>query len=304
MQSPEGNGRQLAVVPRSLALVPVEPEAAPNWTGPPRLSISQAISRYWYLLVVIPAVLIGGAAYYGLHRTPTFTAQSRLNVGRVDVVAQSSPGYVQATQSLAAAYGQAATAEPVVNPAARRLHMDPTVLVNRIGATPVPSSSVVAVQGKAPDAATAIREANVTSAVLIDYVARLNAASADTSRLLRQYRHAALIASRADANQQHAERAYGLSPTAANKQRDIDAQAAASAADLRRDTLSTIYANIAQNGGASVSLSPLTHATTASSDRSSTLQRMIFIAAIIGLALGAGIAVLRANQLTRRARPL
>lgn len=303
MNASEGNG-QLAVVPRPLQLAPDRVDPGQALYGPPRLSVSQAVSRYWQLLLVFPALFVAGALFYGLHRSPVYKAETRLNVGRIDVVAQATPGYVQATQSLASAYGQAATAEAVIDPTAARLGLSPNVLTARIDGTAVPNSSIVAIDGKGPTAASAMRAANATAATLTAYVADLNSTSPDSTRLLRSFRSASLVAGRDSAAAQRATRAFNLNPTVANRAAVARANATLAAANLRRDTLSALYTQAQQNGGTSASLSVLTSATSASSDRGTVLQRVVFIALVAGLALGVAVSVLLANQLTRRARPL
>jgi capsular polysaccharide biosynthesis protein len=266
----------------------------------PRLSVSQAVGRYWYLVLLFPALLLAGAIAYGTSRKPVYRAETRMSVGRIDVVAQATPGYVQATQSLASAYSRAATGEFIVRPAAKRLGMKPNDLAARLSATPIPDSSVVSLKADAPSAARAQAEANATAAVLMDYVSKLNSSEPDTVRLLARFRHSALVAGQADARRQQAASAYSRSDTAHNRLVLSQANALAATAELRRDTLSGLYQQSQQGGSSSAALAVLTSATGASSDRGSVLQKLAFIALIGGLTLGVGAAVLLANRVTRR----
>ena len=128
------------------------PEDAPPR---PSVSITEAFRRGW-LLILIPVLLFAGlATYIAMNRQPTYTADSRLTVGRVDISPSALATFATATQSLASAYSRAVEANAVVNPVAKRLNVSSAAVRGATLATPVPESPVIRVTAKADSSKTA-----------------------------------------------------------------------------------------------------------------------------------------------------
>src|SRR4051794_18464340 len=70
----------------------------------PRLGVLEAILRSLPLVILPVLLLVGGAVAYGLNREPTYTSETRLNVGGLSLTVESIPGYTTAVQQLAVSY--------------------------------------------------------------------------------------------------------------------------------------------------------------------------------------------------------
>jgi capsular polysaccharide biosynthesis protein len=280
---------------------PAPPRAIP--IAPPRMSVSQAIARYWFLVLAATLVCVGAGVALGLTRSPVYEAQTQLSVGRIDVGAQALPGYVEATKSLAAAYSRSVNSQPVTGPVARRLRMKSTEVAAHVSATPIPQSPVFSVIAQASSGPKAIRLANVTGDQVVTYVTQVNKASGSRD-LLRAFRAASEATSRAAGKAAAAKAKVNRTNTAKNRRTYTRAAGVLASAQLRRQTLSMAYQSTQAGQGLAAAVGILSRAATADSDRSSTLQRLGFIGLLVGLALGVGIAVLRAASVTRRSRSL
>lgn len=258
-------------------------------TGAVRLSPLQAVQRNLGAVIVPVVVLVAAAVAVGLGRTPTYSSDAQLNVGGVNLSIQAIPGYSVAVQQLATAYSRAIDARAVVRPVARRAHMSQQDVIDSVSATPVEGSPVIRIHAEAPTARKATRLANAAADTLAAYATRLNRANPDTPRLQRQY-----------VAQSTAVRRAAAAFRGAGPQERKRAQARLDLARLRLRTTALLFQQ-SQAGGATTSfVQKLAPASSATSDRSSVLQRLVIAALIAGAVIGVGLAVARSGRDSRR----
>lgn len=259
----------------------------------PRVLVSDAVKRQWPIVLVPMLILLGVGIFLGLSRTPEYTGEARLTVGRLDVDPASLATFASATQALASAYSRAVTAEPVVTPVGKRFGMTDDEVRGKVSASPVPESPVIRVQAKDDNAGTAVALANATSDALVRYTTTLNRTDTDSRRLLTQYRAASLEVGRLR------DRRGRLVRNNAPKSQIVALDAELSAARLRAESLGAAYQSSEQGLGSAKLVGVLTRATDASNDRSSKLQLLALAGALAGLLIGVAIATLRVNRLAR-----
>jgi capsular polysaccharide biosynthesis protein len=256
-----------------------------------RLGVLQAIRRSLPLVILPIILLVAGAVAYGLYRAPTYTSEARLNVGGLTLTTQTLPGYTAAVQQLAVAYSRAIDAAPVVTPVARKLHLSPVDVANRVSATPVQGSPVIRIRGTAKNAGDAVRLADAVSTSLVNYAFKLNSGASDSGRLLQDFRTAV---TRVEAASARAQRLGPKNPryTTAKTREDI--------ARLKAQTAGALYQQSVSGQATTNLVQRLAPAAPATSDRDSVMQQFIAGALVAGLLIGVGLALLRANSLTAR----
>jgi uncharacterized protein involved in exopolysaccharide biosynthesis len=267
----------------------------------PTVTLGSAARRHAWL-VVLPVVLLMGLALAAANeRVPTYSAQTRLAVGRLDGSTPASvAGFATATQALAETYSREILSDAVVAPVARHLGITPAMVKRRVSAAPIPQTPVfrVTATGASPDQAVIL--ANAVSESLAAHVARESASAPRSARLLRAYRkkRARLEARRAQVEQ--AQRRYFADETDANRARLGDARVRAAALELQLRGLAANYAASGQTRGSTALVQVLEHADRASSDRYRVMQFLAFVAAVAGITIGLGLAQLRSRRATRR----
>jgi hypothetical protein len=269
----------------------------------PRIGIWEAMGRHRRLTVLPILILLAITVALGLGRSPRYSAETRLIVGRLAITNPGLSGYVTATQSLAAAYSRAVTASEVTEPVARELNMSVGEVTSRLAASPIQQSPVFRVIATGRSRAQAIALANDTSRSLIGYVAKLNRENPDGPRLLAQYGRATRAFDRASLEQQTAHARFNRRPNRANEATFSAASSARAAAELQTTTLGALYESSESGQAISSLVGTLNTATTASSDRNSVLELLAFLAVAVGLAIGAALATARANRSRREPRP-
>src|SRR5215211_5809799 len=142
-----------------------------------------AVRRYpWHALIPLIACLALALVLSTL-RSPIYTAEAQLGIGRIDVSTYSIPGFVSASRDLAAAYSRALRTTAVNRPLARQLHTSPAEVGSRLSASPIPESPVIVVTAKGSSERDAVELANAAKTALIAYVTRLNRSNPDSARL-------------------------------------------------------------------------------------------------------------------------
>jgi capsular polysaccharide biosynthesis protein len=248
------------------------------------------VLQHW-LLVLLPVVLLMAAAgAYAMKRTPTYTAQSKLTLGQLDVAAQA-PSYVTAAQGLAATYSQAIHAGDVTRPAGKALGIPPLEASKRLVASPIGQTPLFLIDATGPSAHDAIKLANAASRALVRYVDDLNASAAGVNSSLAAFKRASQQQHRAAIAIQQAQAAYQRHPSIKNRQAVTNAMQRSDSAKLRATVLASLYGNAKRVGATSNVLQILATATAATNDRNSVLQKVLFIAAAAGLAIGVALAV-------------
>jgi hypothetical protein len=256
-----------------------------------------AVRRHWITALIPVVLLVAAAVQVGLKRTPQYTATANVAVGPVFV---NSPvgmaSALQGTQSLASVYSRLIDANAVSAGTSRRLAEHSLPESGTVSATPIAESPIVKVTAVAASEKQAIALANAASAALASYVNREGNADDDAAAISRLYAGAALrFRRRADVRDRLIAR-YKRTPSPASRRARDRAAAAADTALLRRDGLLARYQSTVQGVSATPPLRVLSTATTATSDRYTTMQILVFIGLIGGLAAGAALALLRAPR--------
>src|SRR5205823_4742787 len=133
-----------------------------------------------------------------LHRKPNYTANVRLQVAQIDPNQPgAATGFATATPALASSYSRVVGADGVINPVARRYHVSPQTVANRVSATPIPDSPLFMVSATDKSSRSARTLANAVADQLTAYVAVINQQDPSPTSLYRRYRAAAKSAERA-----------------------------------------------------------------------------------------------------------
>jgi capsular polysaccharide biosynthesis protein len=261
----------------------------------PRIGLLQSARRYWYLVLLPVVVFVPVAIVAALSRTPTYTAEARLMVGRLNISTPGAvSGFAQAAQDLAATYPLVINADGVIDPVAKQLHTTPGAIRNALSATQVPGSAIVRVDATGSSSKDAMNVANASSASLVTFLTNFNRDNPDATRLLKQLHSAEVSLQAADA---------ALSPNTKRPLGPRDQKLAAELATQKAvvSAASGNYQTTQLTEAVSSLLQPLTSAHSATSDRSSKLEIAVFAALIAGLAVGLGLATLQANRVARLA---
>jgi capsular polysaccharide biosynthesis protein len=263
----------------------------------PIVGVLESARRYWALVLVPIVIFIAAGGAIALARSPVYTAQARMQVGRLNISTPGAiSGYAEAAITLASGFSRAITADGVVDPLAGRFHTTPADIRSRLSATPVPTSPLVTVIATGPSADASIKLANAASDQLSSFLIQFNQSNPDGALLLRKIHAAELRYQRALARLQGAHQGGGAL-TASQQVLAANLETAR----LEVNTLESAYGATVQSQAVSALLQPLVAATSATSDRHSRLQIALFIGLVAGIVVGLGLATLRANHLARRA---
>jgi capsular polysaccharide biosynthesis protein len=269
-----------------------EPTAAVAAESPPERPFRgplESALRHPFLVIVPVVVLVGIAAVIGYTRDPTYTAEARVNVGRIDVPAYTLQGVIIGNATLASGYSRTIGAEPVVGPAANAVGLSPDEARDRLTASPIPESTLIRVEAEGPDEPDAVRLANAGARSLINYVEDLNRAQ-ETSGALRQFRTARARVERARTALERLQR--NPNPSIRRVER---ARLELAAATLQAETIGNQYRALQGGPEAQDLLQFVAPAAEADSDRRSVFQRLILIGLAAGLLVGLLLALLREN---------
>jgi capsular polysaccharide biosynthesis protein len=279
----------------------VAQQAEPATRLIPRVTPLTAARRHWFLVAFVTLVFTGAGLAAAILRQPVYTAETRLVVGRIDVTAPGALGsFTVATQAIASQYSRSIDAEGVTRRVAPNSGLTPSKVAARVSATPIPESPVIKVFATGPDAAHAIRLANLASNALVSFTTELNRSNPDTSRLLSRYSEATHDEVVQRALLSRVRRRYDARPTAA-RLKDVQAtEVRLRVAKLRSDTLRQAYDASTQSQAATSLVQVLERASSAGSDRPRYLQFLGFVGFVAGLAVGLALATVRANRLVRR----
>jgi capsular polysaccharide biosynthesis protein len=269
-------------------------EVPPVVAPPPSVGVIRAMVWHWKIVVVSMVLLGGVGAALGLLRTPSYTATSRLTVGRIDI---SSPGalsgFALATESLATSYSRTATALAVAKHVSAKTGISVSDVQGHVTATPVPESPVFKIEAEAPNQKQAVELANATSHALMAYVTKLNRSNPDSKRLFVKYGAAASERRHAEAKLKVAEEEAGETKTSPAV---VARKAKLEVATLRAEALGSAYKSSVQSQTATELIQVISPATEASSDRRSTFVIYVFIGLLAGLLVGGAIAYVRATR--------
>lgn len=238
--------------------------------------------------VVVSILAFSALAFVvAILRPATYTAETRMTVGRIDVSTQAAPGVVSASKSLAGAYSRAIAADQVGVRIERELG-DIGTPSDNLSASPIPDSPVIRLEAKASSAEGAIELANVASQALIGYLNDFNSNAATSEELLAQYRAAETRVVRLSDR-------VGLGGGAA-------AQARLRAARLEAGALEDAYRSTLDDASSGNDLQILTRAVEAQSDRRSVFQLLLFAAVVAGAGVGVLLAYTDMNKRAAQSR--
>jgi hypothetical protein len=273
---------------------------AHDTTAPPGIDVLGALQRHWLAVLLSVVLLVGAAVGLGLRRPARYTSTATLQVGHVYI---SNPAgvstIIESTQTLAGVYSRTIHATSVQQDVARRLKRVSSPVSGALSATPLPSSPLIKVTAESTSAAAATALANAGANALQAYVNHQVRATDVTASLRRRYRQAALeYRQRKDTSDRLARR-YRLNRTRRNKSARDDAGAAADSALLAVQALQASYQQAVAGGTASAVVESFSRAGPSTSDRKETMQILVFVGLLGGLAAGIALALLR----TRRETP-
>jgi len=267
----------------------------------PGSQLLRAARRHWFLALLPVLLFVGGAVALGLKRPPRYTATANLSVGHVYVANPTGIAtIIDATQSLAAVYSRAIHSEEVLQGTRNRLGAGS--VSGSFNATPLPSSPLIKVTAESSSANEAVTLANASADALTVYVNKQVRDNSASTTLAERYRSASLEYRQALDTRNRLNRRYQRKQTRANKEARDRASAAADTALLRREALQASYEQAVQGGTSSVSVESFSRASSATSDRRSMMQILVFVGLLGGLAAGAALALLRAARDIRRGR--
>jgi capsular polysaccharide biosynthesis protein len=268
---------------------------------PPRVGVGSAVWRHPVLAIAPVVVLVALAVAASYARTPNYTADARLAVGRLDASTPSSlAGFTQATQTLAERYARSVRGGQVIDPAAAALGVRSSRIRDRISAAPIPETPVFRIRAEAGTAEDAATLANTVSESLVRHSQDVATSSGPASRrLFHRYRRAALEFSRLDEAVDDRRSEYEAFPSPITQDALAEARSEATVAKLRLSTLQTAYETSMQSAGSAGLVEIIERAVKGRSDRSRVTQLLLFVAVVGGLAIGIALALLRANRRVR-----
>jgi uncharacterized protein involved in exopolysaccharide biosynthesis len=267
-------------------------------SAPPRPTVGDAVRRYWLLLLVAALGLGAAGAFYADSRRPVYEATASVSVGLVDLTTQSVPGFAVGGAVVAGGYSRSVQTDDVIVPAARRLHMTPREVRERVTSSSVPDSPTFTITASGSSARGAVRVANAVTRSMIAYGGSgSNAASAD---LLRRYREAVRARNQARRRLEALRLTYGLATEGSASAALAKAVADVAAQELRVNGLADQYRSRASEPRSDPVLQPLAYAVDASNDRSSKIQLYGAVGVLAGLCLSIALAVLMTAVRHRR----
>jgi uncharacterized protein involved in exopolysaccharide biosynthesis len=267
----------------------------------PRIDAFAAVRRHWFVAFFPVALFVAAAIVLGVHRPPRYSTTANLSVGHVYVGNPASiPTIIDATQSLASAYSRAIHSSAVGRDTRRILLKQGLPVAGSLNATPIPQSPLIKVSAESSTKRGAIALANAGATALTAYVNRQVRDNDASATISGRYLNASLAYRQRLDQSNRAERRYSRRPTRANKAARDRTAAATDTAKLRRDALSAAYQIAVQGGTSSVGVEVFSSASGATSDRSRTMQILVFVGVLGGLAAGAALALLRASRDIRR----
>lgn len=217
-------------------------------TGPP--SALTAIRRHVLLTLVIMVLCVGAAIGLAAVQQTSYTAEARLAVGDSSLSAQSVPGFALASQELAANYAR------YVNTATEQPGLDSDLglaagSVQKVSASPIPTSNVVRIEVTADSPKAAVAAASRVSDQLVQQVNDASDQDEATTQALSAYsdisNQVAAASQAADAAQTAVARVVAGEATgdlAALRQTAAQAAAQLSILQVQQEALGERYRNL------------------------------------------------------------
>lgn len=256
------------------------------------------------ILAVLPILLVLlPGLYIATQRTPEYTAEAQVLVGRVDVEANAVPGFVSATQQLAATYARLVSTTVMVDRVAEAVQLPRRQVSGHLSASPVPESSLIRIQATAGSEARSVALAEAASTELIRYLQETNESPAQTKALLDEYGAASTELQRAQLSRGDAEALLERASPAQVPARQATVAAARAAVDraqLRANQAASAYTDSQRGAADRGTLQLVDEARSLGNDRSRRLQMVVAGSLVLGGLLGIGLASLRENKVVLR----
>lgn len=270
-------------------------------------SLGRSIASHPFL-VILPAIFLLAAGIFAGKKThPTYSASATINVGKSDIITQATPGYVQAAQVLASSYSRVAMSQHVWVPAAKAVGEPVSAVSSRIVAAPVPDEPTftITATGSSPQAAIALGNAAVNAVVKFANVSQTQ--QGGPAQLLRQYSRAQSLADSLHSKAASLAGKLNTGTGDVTQAQVTKVQVAAQVASLQAQAAANAYATLKQNGVAPV-LDVFAPATSATSNRTTNIEKYAVVGLVAGLVLGVSLAALvgglQARLEARRGGPL
>lgn len=263
-----------------------------RWIGP----IAAALREPLITVVPVIALLLPSLAF-GLFGKATYTAESRVLVGRLDVESSAVPGYAQASIDLASTYARLVSGNGVDDRVAARLHLPVSSVKGRLSGSPIPESPIVRIDAKSGSQSRADALDRAATSALVSYVADIGSDATRSADLLNRYNAANTQLTRDQQAVDTAQAALnaavgpngsrGAGATAiANAQSTLTAaQSQLDADKLQVQTLATQYAD-SQRGVADSGVTVVQSTHSLGSNRKTMLELAVAGAVLVGLLVG------------------
>jgi capsular polysaccharide biosynthesis protein len=274
------------------ALSQPEPDrnAGARRTSMQRPSPGEALRRH-PLVVLAPALILAVlGALFGLHASTTYTASAQLVVQPLAPTVSQLPSAVQAAEDQATNESRLILSSGVTGPLAQEFSTTPSDIAKRLSATPIPSSTVITLDAEADSAHGAVTLANAAAATFAHYVNTELQSTATVNAVLKRYETAeALLDQTRNAKLALEAKHVGLNGL-------VRATSAVAGAQVRASALSDQYESAVQALATAPTIKPFSSATKASSNRRSQLELYALGGLLVGLLIGAAMAIMLANR--------
>jgi uncharacterized protein involved in exopolysaccharide biosynthesis len=297
--------------------VPDELPDAPPRQAAPRRRVPTApppalSARGWFIVVAMGVLFAAAGVVVALGRHPTYTAESSMNVGAVNLRVQAQSGYTAGAEALASSYSRVAMSSLVVNPVARKLHLTPQQVSDRLTAAPVPDQPAFRILATGPSAGEAITLADAATKQMQSYADQASTGHDSAGTLLKRFQRQSGRAARLQQRYfllkgyEAESKVTGATPeqiaNAPSQKKLIDAQVAYETAQLKAQALSGMYAVRVQEVGDAPRVALLGRSIGATSDRTHVLEELGAAGLLAGLLIGAALALLTDRATARRRR--
>jgi hypothetical protein len=262
-----------------------------------RIGVLEAVRWHWLMVVFMVLVFAAAGVAVGALRSPTYSADSRLQVEVGARTTAGIPAAVTAAQNLASTYARDIEAPAVQKRTAKAAQTSTGTVADNVAATPILDTSVVKVSASASSRGEAIALANAGSKAMKRFVALRNGSTEANTALSGNARKAIADYQQAFDREKHAKHQFERSPSAEKRQALKEAEVKTQEALFSRNAAQEVFAQSQLQSTAP--LKPLTPATSATSDRLSMMEILGLIGALAGFAIGVALATWRANRLVR-----
>lgn len=265
-------------------------------------SLGGALLRHWWLILLLALACTAAALYVASGRAPTYTSQVQFNVGSIDVRTQALPGFAEGAKTLATAYSRVAVSDAVIGPIARDVEMDPVEVKARLTVTPLPGSPVVTVAATGATEREAIELTQSAGNQLRRYIKSQEDSASVSVELLSRYRRLTQRANELAGREASLKAAREREATSVSRDRIATAETRTQTALTRAEAVKQRYQNAVQNDEKAGEIRLINEASSATSDRSSTFQKLGFVGFAGGTVIGVALALLLDSMRRRRLR--